>query len=161
MSESTRGRYFEELTVGEVIPHAIRRTVTETDNLLFCALTHNPQPLHLDEEFCKGTLYGRRIVNSIFTLGLVCGVSVADLTFGTTLGNLGFAEIKFTNPVFIGDTLRAETEVLEARASKSRSDAGIVQFETRGFNQRNEIVTQVRRISLMLKVPRGCDSRAS
>ena len=153
MSREVSGRYYEELKVGDVIRHSIRRTVTETDNLMFSVLTHNCQPLHLDEEFCKTTPYGTRIVNSIFTLGLVCGVSVQDLTLGTTLGNLGFGEVKFLTPVLIGDTIRTETEVIACRESKSRPDAGIVEFETRGYNQREQIVTRLRRFSLMIKLP--------
>ena len=143
------GKYLEELIVGDVYRHAVTRTVTETDNLLFCALTHNTQPLHLDEEFGKASIYGSRVVNSIYTLGLVVGVGVTELTLGTTLGNLGFGEIAFPNPVRIGDTLRAETEVISNRESKSRPDAGIVEFETRGYNQRGEVIATVRRKALM------------
>jgi acyl dehydratase len=126
MNSRVSGKYFEELNAGDVYKHAITRTVTETDNLLFSALTHNTQPLHLDEEFCKQSIYGTRIVNSCFTLGLVTGVSVNDLTLGTTLGNLGYEEISFMKPVLIGDTLYAETEIVEKRESKSRPNAGIV-----------------------------------
>lgn len=150
---SNSGRYFEDLNVGDVYRHATRRTVTETDNLLFTALTHNTQPLHLDEEFSKGELYGTRVVNSIFTLGLAVGVGVTELTLGTTLGNLGFGQIDFPNPVRIGDTLRAETEVVSRRESKSRPDAGIVEFETRGFNQEGKLVVSARRKALMKKAP--------
>jgi acyl dehydratase len=151
MSDAVTGRYFEEFIIGDTYKHAIRRTVTETDNLLFSALTHNTQPLHLDEEFCKNTMYGTRIVNSIFTLGLVCGVGVGDLTLGTTLGNLGFGEVKFTHPVFVGDTIRSETEVVGKRESRSRPDAGIIELESRAYNQRNELVTKFRRFQLMRK----------
>lgn len=143
------GLYFEELTPGLLVRHAVTRTVTETDNLLFTTLTMNPQPLHLDEEFAKKSMYGQRIVNSVFTLGLVAGIHVADLTLGTTLGNLGFDEVKFPKPVFIGDTIRVESEVLEARLSKSRPDRGIVRLEHRAYNQRDELVCSLRRAALM------------
>jgi acyl dehydratase len=150
------GRYFEELEVGAVYPHALTRTVTETDNLLITTLTMNTQLLHLDEEFARQhSVSGTRLVNSIFTLGLVVGVSVGDLTNGTTLGNLGFKEVTFPAPVSIGDTLRAETEVLAKRESKSRPTAGIVEFEHRGFNQRGDLVTRIHRLAMMMKTPSG------
>ncbi len=139
--------------MGLVLRHALTRTVTETDNLLFCAITHNPQPLHLDAEFAAGTEFGQRLVNSLFTHGLVVGVSVADTTLGTTIANLGFEETNFPAPVFLGDTLRVETEVVAARASKSRPDAGIVTFEHRAFNQRDELVCRSRRNALMRRRP--------
>jgi len=147
------GLYFEEFEIGRVFKHAITRTITETDNLLFCALTHNPQPLHLDAEFAKGTEFGQRIVNSIFTLGLMIGVSVGDTTLGTTVANLGMPDTRFAHPVFIGDTLRAETTVGEKRESRSRPDAGIVVFEHRCFNQRGEEVAYCKRSALMRKRP--------
>lgn len=147
------GRYFEEFTVGDVVRHSTTRTVTETDNLLFTTLTMNPQPLHLDEEFAKNSIYGTRIVNSVFTLGLVAGVHVADLTLGTTVGNLGFEEVVFPKPVLIGDTLRVESEVLETRPSKSRPDTGIVKLEHRAYNQRDELVCRLRRAALMQRKP--------
>lgn len=148
------GRYFEELEVGAVFPHALTRTVTETDNLLITTLTMNTQLLHLDEEFAREhSVSGTRLVNSIFTLGLVVGVSVGDLTNGTTLGNLGFKEVTFPAPVSIGDTLRAETEVLAKRESKSRPNAGIVEFEHRGFNQHGALVTRIHRLAMMMKRP--------
>ena len=147
------GRYYEELNIGDVYPHSIRRTVTETDNLLFSALTHNTQPLHLDEEFAKGEMFGTRLVNSIYTLGFAVGVGVTELTLGTTLGNLGFGQIDFPKPVRIGDTLHAETTVVAKRESNSRSDAGIVEFETRGYNQRDEVVVIARRKAFMKKSP--------
>ena len=150
----SRGRYFEELEPGAIYEHAVTRTVTETDNLLFSALTHNVQPLHLDEEFAKKSMYGTRLVNSNFTLGLVTGVSVPDLTLGTTAGNLGYEEIAFTAPVLVGDTLRAETEIVSKRESKSKPDMGIVKFEHRGFNQRGELVCRIVRNGLMLKLPK-------
>ncbi|UUX97334.1 MaoC family dehydratase [Aquabacterium sp. J223] len=155
MAAAPSGKYFEELEVGNAYPHAVTRTVTETDNLLFCALTHNTQPLHLDEEFGKNSIYGTRVVNSIYTLGLVVGVGVTELTLGTTLGNLGFGEITFPNPVRIGDTIRAETHVVDRRESRSRPDSGIVEFETRGYNQRNELVATVRRKALMMRKTPG------
>ncbi|MBC7131580.1 MAG: MaoC family dehydratase [Roseovarius sp.] len=153
MTATVSGKYYEELVPGQVYHHAITRTVTETDNLLFSALTYNAQPLHLDDEFCKTTPYGKRLVNSIFTLGLVVGVGVGDLTLGTTLGNLGFGEITFPKPVFIGDTLRAETEITDRRESRKNPNTGIVHFETRGFNQRDEMVVKVARVGLMMKRP--------
>lgn len=147
------GRYFEELTVGAVFEHATTRTVTETDNLLFTTLTMNPQPLHLDEEFAKRSIYGTRIVNSVFTLGLVAGIHVGDLTLGTTLGNLGFKDVQFPKPVLIGDTIRVVSEVLATRESKSRPTAGIVEFEHRALNQRDEVVCVLRRAALMQRRP--------
>ena len=147
------GRWFEELEVGTVIRHAIRRTVTETDNLLFTTLTMNVQPLHLDAEFAAESMYGQRIVNSIFTLGVATGIPVQETTLGTTLGNLGFREIEFPKPVFIGDTLRVETEPLDKRESKSRPDTGIVGIEHRAYNQRDELVCVVRRTALMKRRP--------
>ncbi len=147
------GRYFEEFVVGDVVRHAVTRTVTETDNLLFTTLTMNPQPLHLDEEFAKDSMFGTRIVNSVFTLGLVAGIHVADLTLGTTLGNLGFEDVTFPHPVLIGDTIRVETEVLATRASKSRPDTGIVTLEHRAFNQRDVLVCKARRAALMKRKP--------
>jgi acyl dehydratase len=148
------GQFYEQLEPGKIFQHAIRRTVTEMDNVLFTALTHNPAPLHLDEEYCREhTEYGQRIVNSAFTLGLVVGISVGDTTLGTTLGNLGMDDIRFPAPVFHGDTLRVETEVVSRRESASRPNAGLVVFEHRGYNQRQELVTRIRRTALMLKQP--------
>ncbi|MGX7727753.1 MULTISPECIES: MaoC family dehydratase [unclassified Rhodococcus (in: high G+C Gram-positive bacteria)] len=147
------GLYFEELEPGLVLKHAVTRTVTETDNLLFTTLTLNVQPLHLDAEFAKNSMYGERIVNSVFTLGVVVGIPVQETTLGTTLGNLGFEEIAFPAPVLIGDTLRIETEILSRRESKSRPDTGIVRFEHRGFNQNDKLVCRVQRSGLMLKKP--------
>ncbi len=145
------GLYFEEFEIGQIFEHKVRRTVTETDNLLFSALTMNPAAIHLDAEYCKGTIFGERIVNSIFTLGLLVGLSVYDTTFGTTLGNLGWEEVRFPRPVKVGDTLRAQTKVIAKRESQSRTDSGIVTFEHRAFNQRDEEVASCRRIALMLK----------
>ena len=147
------GLYFEEFEVGATMRHAVTRTVTELDNVLFTTLTMNVQPLHLDAEAGAASPYGQRIVNSVFTLGLVVGIPVVDTTLGTTLGNLGFEEVLFPKPVFIGDTLRVETEVLGARASKSRPTTGIVRLEHRGINQRDDTVCIVRRSGLMLKKP--------
>jgi len=148
------GLYFEELTVGKQFKHAMRRTVTEADNVFFSALTHNPAALHLDEQYCREhTEFGQRIVNSVFTLGLVVGISVGDTTLGTTVANLGWDEVRFPKPVFHGDTIRAESEVLEARASKSRPENGIVVFEHRGYNQRDELVMTCKRSALMLRRP--------
>jgi acyl dehydratase len=145
------GLYFDDFHIGQTFAHAITRTVTETDNLLFCALTHNPQPLHLDAEFGKTTEFGRQIVNSIFTFGLMIGVSVGDTTLGTTIANLGMTDVRFSHPVFIGDTLRSESKVAEIRESKSRPGAGIVVFEHRSFNQRGEEVAYCKRSALMRK----------
>jgi acyl dehydratase len=143
------GLYFEEFAEGQVFEHAVSRTVSEMDNVLFSALTMNPQPLHLDEEFARRTEFGQRLVNSLFTLGLVIGMSVGETTLGTTVANLGMSEVRFPKPVFHGDTLRARTIVCSKRLSRSRSDAGIVEFEHQGINQRDEIVAICRRAGLM------------
>ena len=145
------GLTFDEFKVGQVFTHQPSRTVTEADNLLFSALTMNPQPLHLDAEFSKTSHFGQRLVNSIFTLGLVVGLSVGETTLGTTVGNLGFEKVEFPKPVFIGDTITAQTEVIEKRESKSRPEWGIVIFEHRGVNQRGEVVATCRRGAMMLK----------
>ena len=147
------GLYYEEFEEGMEFKHALTRTVTEMDNIMFCALTHNPQPLHLDAEFSKNTMYGKQLVNSIFTLGLVIGVTVGDTTLGTTLGNLGMTEVRFSNPVFHGDTLRSMTRIKGKRESKSRPTTGIVTFEHFGFNQRDEEVAYCLRTGLMMKRP--------
>ena len=147
------GLYYEQFEIGMEFNHSLTRTVTESDNLLFCALTHNPQPLHLDEEFSKGTESGQRIVNSLFTLGLVIGVSVGDTTLGTTIGNLGMTDTRFANPVFHGDTIRSVTKVREKRISKSRPNAGLVIFEHYGFNQRDEEVAFCVRTAFMMRTP--------
>ncbi len=143
------GRTYDECEVGEVIVHVLRRTVTETDNLLICTLTHNPQPLHLDAEYAAGTEFGRIVVNSIFTFGLMVGVSVGDTTLGTLVANLGYDAVIMPKPVFVGDTLRCETSVVDKRPSKSRPEAGLVVFEHRAFNQRGELVCQCRRTALL------------
>lgn len=147
------GLWFDELEVGQVFDHPIRRTVTETDNLLFTTLTHNPAQLHLDAEYMKASEFGRVLVNSTFVLGLMVGVSVGDTTLGTAVANLGWDEVRFPLPVFVGDTLRVETEVVELRASKSRPDQGIVTFAHRAYNQRDELVAHCRRIGLQRKLP--------
>jgi acyl dehydratase len=149
------GLYFEEFSVGALFKHAIRRTVTETDNVFFTALTHNPAALHLDEEYCKTqSEFGRRIVNSAFTLGLMVGISVGDTTLGTTVANLGWDVVRFPKPLFHGDTVRVESEVCELRDSRSRPENGIVVFEHRAYNQRNELVATCRRSALMLRKPK-------
>ena len=145
------GKYFEELEVGLTFEHEPGRTVTETDNLLFTALTQNPQPLHLDAEFARQSIHGRILVNSIFTLGLVVGLSVADTTLGTTLGNLGFDRTTFPLPVFIGDTVRVPSKVTDRRASRTKPDRGIVTFEHTGTNQRGEIVCTCSRGAMMMR----------
>lgn len=148
------GIYFDELTVGQTFQHPITRTVTETDNLLFSAMTHNPALLHLDEEYCRTqTEFGQRLVNSCFTLGLMVGISVGETTQGVAVANLGWDEVRFPKPVFVGDTLRIESEVLELRESKSRPTAGIVTFAHRAFNQRGELVAHCKRMGLQLKRP--------
>ena len=148
------GLFFEELTVGLKFQHAIRRTVTEMDNVLFSAMTHNPAPIHLDEEYCRThTEFGKRIVNSAFTLGLMIGISVGDTTLGTTVGNLGFDETRFPAPVFHGDTIRVETEVISRRESTSRPTNGIIVFEHRAFNQNDVLVARCQRAALMMKRP--------
>lgn len=145
------GKYFEELEVGLTFEHEPGRTVTETDNLLFTALTQNPQPLHLDAEFARQSIHGRILVNSIFTLGLVVGLSVADTTLGTTLGNLGFDRTTFPHPVFIGDTVRVASKVTDRRASRTKPDRGIVTFEHTGTNQRGEIICTCSRGAMMMR----------
>lgn len=147
------GVWFDELTVGQVFKHDIRRTVTETDNLLFSTLTHNTALLHLDAEYMKTTEYGRILVNSTFTLGLMVGVSISDTTLGTAVSNLGWDKVKFPAPVFIGDTLRVETEVAELRESKSRPNAGIVTYIHRAYNQDDVLVAHCHRTGMQLKKP--------
>jgi acyl dehydratase len=153
--KTVAGLYFEQFEPGQRFDHLVRRTVTETDNLLFSALTMNPAALHLDAEYSKTTPYGERVVNSVFTLGLLVGLTVYDTTYGTTLGNLGWEEVKFPSPVLIGDTLHAVTNVVSKRESKSRPDAGIVIFDQRAYNQRDEEVASCRRAALMMKRPSG------
>lgn len=141
-----KGRYFEEFVIGETFEHPIRRTVTEMDNTLFSCLTHNPQGLHIDRHFCATeTEWGQPLMNSLFTLGLMIGISVNDTTLGTTIANLGMSEVKFPNPLFQGDTVHVETTMLGKRESRSRADAGIVEFEHKAFNQNNELVARCKR----------------
>jgi acyl dehydratase len=147
------GRYFEEWQVGDHVAHAVIRTVTETDNVLISALTHNPQPMHLDHEVAAASEFGKPLVNSIFTFGLMIGVSVADTTLGTLVANLGYDKLVFPHPVFAGDTLRSETECIAVRESKSRANAGIVTWAHRSFNQRGELVCECTRTALLLKQP--------
>ena len=147
------GLYFEQFSVGQTFVHEIRRTVTDMDNILFSSLTYNPAAVHIDHEYAKGTEFGKPLMNSIFTLGLIIGLSVQDTTLGTTVGNLGMEETKFPRPVFAGDTLRAETTVMEKRESKSRQDSGIVVFRHVCLNQRDEIVGTCLRSALMYKKP--------
>ena len=147
------GKWFSELTPGLVIDHAIRRTITEADNVLFSAVTMNPAALHLDFEYAAETEFGQPLVNSMFTVALVIGLSIHELTFGTTVANLGFEEISFPAPVFHGDTIRVQTEVLDARESRSRPDQGIVKLEHRGFKQGDVLVCRAIRNALMHKRP--------
>jgi acyl dehydratase len=149
------GKYFEDLEVGQRMQHGRARTVTEADNLLFCGLTMNTQPLHMDEEFARQTRFGHRIVNGIFTFGLVIGITVPDLTEGTIVANLGYEKIVHTNPVYAGDTISVETEVLEKRPSESKPDRGIVRLKHFGRNQKGEIVIEVERTVMFLKRPGG------
>jgi acyl dehydratase len=143
------GRFYDDWTVGDMIVHEIRRTVTETDNLLFTVMTHNPQPLHLDAEAARASEFGQILVNGTFTFALMVGLSVGDTTLGTLVANLGYDKLVMPKPVFIGDTLRAETEVHALKESRSRPDAGIVTFAHRLHNQRDEIVCQCLRSALI------------
>ena len=147
------GKYFEELEPGMLFEHQPHRTVTESDNLTFSTMTHNPQPLHIDAEFAKTTQFGQILVNSYFTLGLVVGLSVGDTTLGTTIGNLGMDRVEFPNPVFIGDTLRVQTRIVDRRESRSKPDRGIVWFEHLGINQRDEVVCECIRKGMMRRKP--------
>jgi acyl dehydratase len=147
------GRYFEEWQVGDRVAHQVTRTVTESDNVLISALTHNPQPMHLDHELAAKSEFGRPLVNSVFTFGLMIGVSVADTTLGTLVANLGYDKLVFPNPVFVGDTLRSESECVAARESKSRPNAGIVTWAHRSFNQRGELVCECTRTALLSNKP--------
>ncbi|MFN0026609.1 MAG: MaoC family dehydratase [Acidimicrobiales bacterium] len=147
------GKYFEQLEVGMVFEHQPGRTVTETDNLLFSTMSMNPQPLHVDAEFARNSQFGQILVNSMFTLATVIGLSVGETTLGTTVGNLGFDETRFPNPVFIGDTIYAKTVVKTKRESKSRPEWGIVTFEHQGVNQRGEVVCTCLRNGMLLRLP--------
>jgi acyl dehydratase len=147
------GLYYEEFEVGRVFRHDIHRTVTETDNVLISTLTHNPAAIHLDAVHSAEGPFGQRLVNSVFTLGLMVGVSVGDTTLGTTIANLGWDEVRFPKPVFVGDTLRAESTVTSMRESRSNPAAGIVVFEHRAYNQRDELVATCLRSALMKRKP--------
>ena len=147
------GLWFEEFAIGQVLRHEIRRTVTEADNMWFCAMTYNPAQLHIDHDYASKTEFGKPLVNSIFTLGLVIGLSVQDTTLGTTVGNLGMTDTVFPKPVFAGDTIRSETTILALRESKSRPGQGIVTMEHTGLNQRDEVVCKTVRNALMMKRP--------
>lgn len=147
------GRYFDQWTVGDRLVHDIRRTVTETDNLLFSALTHNPQPLHIDAEAARASEFGQILVNGTWTFALMIGLTVSDTTLGTLVANLGYDKLVMPKPVFIGDTLRAETDVTDLKESRSRPEAGIVTFTHRLLNQRDEIVCQCLRTALLKKAP--------
>ena len=145
------GKHFDEWTVGERIQHDLRRTVTETDNLMMCTLTHNPQPLHLDKTYAESTEFGQIVVNGIFTFGLMVGVTVGDTTLGTLVANLGYDKLVMPNPVFIGDTLRCETEIVELSESRSRPTAGIITFKHIMLNQDDKIVCECLRMALLHK----------
>ena len=145
------GLYLEEFVVGHVFRHTLRKTVTESDNLLFSVMTLNPQPLHIDFDFAAKSEWGKPLVNSLFTLGLMIGISVHDTTLGTTIANLGMTETVFPHPLFHGDTVHVETEVVSVRESRSRADRGIVEFEHRAFNQNDELVAKCRRQAMIMK----------
>ena len=147
------GKFYEEFEVGQRIQHGTGRTVTEMDNVLFCALTMNPQPLHLDEEFASKTQFGQRIVNGLYTMGLVVGLTVAELSEGTIVANLSYEKVAHPNPVFHGDTIRVETEVLEKRESRSNPGRGLVRFRHIGRKQDGTVVVEVERTTLFLKRP--------
>jgi acyl dehydratase len=149
MTERRMGMWYEELTVGTTVRHAFTRTLTETDNVLFTTMSMNPQPLHLDAEFAATTQFGRPLVNSLFTLALTVGISVPELTLGTTVANLGFSTVEFPHPVFAGDTIHVETEVVAARLSSSRPGVGIVTFRHVAHNQKDEIVCKADRQAMM------------
>jgi acyl dehydratase len=147
------GLYLEEFEPGRTFKHTLRKTVTESDNMLFSVMTLNPQPLHIDFDFAAKSEWGKPLVNSLFTLGLMIGISVNDITVGTTVANLGMRETTFPHPVFHGDTISVETEVLSVRESKSKPDRGIVEFEHRAFNQHGVLVAKCTRQAMMLKRP--------
>jgi len=147
------GLYFEEFSIGQMFDHPIRRTLTETDNVLLTSMTHNPSALHLDTEYMKDTEFGKPLINSCLTLSFMVGISVADTTHGTAVANLGWDEVRFPKPLFCGDTIRVETEVLDLRDSKSRPDNGIVTFAHRAYNQNAELVGECKRTALMMRRP--------
>ncbi|MGL4405042.1 MAG: MaoC family dehydratase [Notoacmeibacter sp.] len=148
-----KGLYFEMFEPGQLFKHPIRRTVTETDNILFSSMTLNPQGLHIDFEASSESEWGQPLMNSLFTLGLMIGISVHDTTFGTTIANLGMSDVTFPAPLFHGDTLSVETEVISKRTSNSKPDRGIVEFEHRAFKQDGTLVAKCRRNAMMQKVP--------
>ena len=150
-----QGLCLEDFKVGRVFEHPLRRTVTEMDNTLFSCLTHNPQPLHIDHEFSKNTEFGKPLMNSIFTLGLMIGIAVNDTTMGTTIANLGMTEVKFPKPVFHGDTLHFTSEVMSTRESKSRPDAGVLELLHKGYNQKGELIAECRRQLLVRRRPKA------
>ena len=154
-NRAVSGRWFEELPVGFTVEHVTRRTVTETDNVLFTTMTMNPAPMHLDADYASRSEFGQPLVNSMFTLALVVGLSVHELTLGTIVAQLGMTDVRFPAPVFHGDTIRVESEVVEARESKSRPEAGLVVFEHKAYNQRDELVCVCRRTGLMHRRPSG------
>ena len=155
------GLYFEDFSVGQIFAHRLRRTVTQMDNMLFSNMTLNPQPLHIDAHFCASeTEWGKPLMNSLFTLGLLIGISVNDTTIGTTIANLGMEEVRFPAPLFEGDTIHATTEVLMTRASQSRADAGLVEFLHRGYKQDETLVAQCRRTAYMRRRPGPVTMRA-
>jgi acyl dehydratase len=147
------GLYLDEFSVGQTISHPLRKTITESDNMLFSVMTLNPQPLHIDFDFAAKSEWGKPLVNSLFTLGLMIGISVHDTTLGTTIGNLGMTDTTFPHPLFHGDTVRVETEVKSVRGSKSKPDRGIVEFEHRAYNQDNKLVARTVRQAMMLRKP--------
>jgi acyl dehydratase len=147
------GRYLEEFVVGEVFKHALTRTVTEGDNVLFSVMTMNPQPLHIDFDFASKSEWGKPLVNSLLTLGLMIGISVHETTLGTTVANLGMTETVFPHPVFHGDTIRVETIVIDVRESRTKPDRGIVEFEHSAFNQHGALVAKCRRQAMIRKKP--------
>ena len=150
------GRYLEDFTVGEIVRHRLTRTVTQMDNMLFSNMTLNPQPLHIDADFCaKETEWGKPLMNSLFTLGLLIGISVSDTTVGTTIANLGMSDVKFPAPLFEGDTIHCTTEIMDVRGSKSRPDAGIVDFLHKAYNQDGKLVAECRRQAFMKRAPKA------
>jgi acyl dehydratase len=155
MERKMAGLFFDDMRVGQLFQHEIRRTIIEADNVWFSALTHNPAYLHLDAEYCRQTEFGQRLVNSGFTLALMVGISVGDTTLGTAIANLGWDEVRFPKPLFHGDTIRVETEVIELRESRSRPDAGIVVFLHRAYNQRDELVAHCKRSGLQRRRPKA------
>lgn len=145
------GLYYEEFEVGQEFSHALTRTVTEHDNISFSLMTLNPQPLHIDAHFSEQSEWGKPLFNSLYTLGIMIGMSVQDTTLGTTVGNLGMSEVRFPKPVFAGDTLRSHTRIVSRRESRSRGDVGLIEFEHTCTNQRGEVVASCRRVGMMRK----------